>query len=297
MSQHNKAILLMIAAVFCFTVMDATAKELSRHLGIMQAIWARYAGQALMVLVIVLPRIQTVARTRYPGWQLVRSVILLGATGSFFTGISYIDLAEATAIMNVNPVLITLGAALFLGEGLGPRRAIGIGVALIGALIIIRPGSGVFTAYALFPLMAACCYSCYNLVTRYVGANEDAWTSLLYTAAFGAVILSVIVPFHWQPVDGHAIVLMAVLAAVGTLAQWLLIKSLTMGEAGMLAPFAYVSLIFATLWGVLFFDEYPDQWTIVGALVIVAAGIYVWHRETAQNRASERDKARASQGS
>ncbi|MCG7574499.1 DMT family transporter [Phaeobacter sp. CNT1-3] len=297
MSQNNKAILLMIAAVLCFTVMDAAAKELSRHLGIMQAIWARYAGQALMVLVIVLPRIQTVARTRYPGWQLVRSVILLGATGSFFTGISYIDLAEATAIMNVNPVLITLGAALFLGERLGLRRAIGIGVALIGALIIIRPGSGVFTAYALFPLMAACCYSCYNLVTRYVGANEDAWTSLLYTAAFGAVILSVIVPFHWQPVDGRAMVLMAVLAAVGTLAQWLLIKSLTLGEASMLAPFAYVSLIFATLWGVLFFDEYPDLWTIAGALVIVAAGIYVWHRENAQNRASERDKARASQGS
>ncbi|MCG7492521.1 DMT family transporter [Thalassobius sp. Cn5-15] len=296
MSQNNKAILLMITAVFCFTVMDATAKELGRHLGIMQAIWARYAGQALMVFLIVLPRLQTVARTRYPGLQLLRSVILLGATGSFFTGISYIDLAEATAIMNVNPVLITLGAALFLGEGLGPRRAVGIGVALIGALIIIRPGSGVFTAYALLPLMAALCYSCYNLVTRYVGAHEDAWTSLLYTAAFGAVILSVIVPFHWQPVDGRALVLMGILAVAGTVAQLLLIKSLRIGEAGMLAPFAYVSLIFATLWGLLFFDEYPDFWTIVGALVIVAAGIYVWHRETASEKAEARAKQRAEQG-
>lgn len=284
MSQNTKAILLMIGAIFVFTVMDATAKELSSRVGVLQAVWARYTGQAVMVVLIVLPRISSVARTRYPGLQLARSVILLGATASFFTGISHIGLAEATAIMDINPVLITLGAALFLGERLGPRRAIGIAVSLVGALIIIRPGSGVFSPYALFPLAAAFFYTAYNLVTRYVGMNEDPWTSLLYTAAFGAVILTAMVPFYWTPLDLTSGGLVLMLACAGTASQWMLIRSLSLGEASMLAPFAYVALIFATLWGALFFDEYPDLWTIVGALVIVVAGIYVWHRETAQQR-------------
>lgn len=288
MTQKSTAILLMIAAIFFFAAMDATAKELSQRVGTVQAIWARYAGQAVMVFLIVLPRLKTVARTRYPGLQFFRSVILMGATGCFFFGISNIGLAEATAIMDVNPVLITLGAALFLGEPLGPRRAIGIAVSLIGALIIIRPGSGVFSAYALFPLGAAICYSAYNLVTRYVGMKEDPWTSLLYTAAFGAVILSCIVPFFWQPLDLAAFGLLILLATFGTLSQLLLIKSLSLGEAGMLAPFAYVGLIFATLWGMVFFDEYPDVWTVVGALVIVASGLYVWHRENAQDAQPQR---------
>lgn len=284
MSQNTKAILLMISAIFFFAAMDATAKELSQRVGTLQAVWARYAGQTVMVFLIVLPRIQTVARTRYPLLQLARSVILLGATASFFTGITHIGLAEATAIMDINPVLITLGAALFLGEPLGPRRAFGIAVSLIGALIIIRPGSGVFSVYALFPLAAAFFYSAYNLVTRYVGMNEDPWTSLLYTAAFGAVILSCLVPFYWTPLDLTSFALLCLLACFGTISQLLLIKSLSLGEAGMLAPFSYVGLIFATLWGMVFFDEYPDFWTVIGALVIVVAGIYVWHRETAQKR-------------
>ena len=274
----------MIGAIFCFTVMDATAKELSHRVGALQAVWARYAGQATMVFLIVLPRLGTVARTRYPLLQLARSVFLMFGTGFFFFGIANIGLAEATAIMDVNPVIITLGAALFLNEKIGPRRAFGIAASLIGALIVIRPGTGVFSVYALFPLVAAFSYSAYNLVTRYVGMNEDPWTSLLYTALFGAVILSCVIPFHWQPVDLFSAALMLNLAVFGTTSQLLLIRALSIGEAGMLAPFAYVGLIFATIWGMIFFGEIPDLWTVIGALVIVLSGIYVWHRETQQKR-------------
>ncbi|CUH62421.1 carboxylate/amino acid/amine transporter [Thalassovita gelatinovora] len=284
MSNTARAILLMIGAIFFFAAMDATAKELSQRVGPLQAVWARYAGQASLVLLIVLPRLGAVARTRYPFLQLARSVFLMFGTGFFFFGIANIGLAEATAIMDTNPVIITLGAALFLGEKIGPRRAFGIAVALIGALIIIRPGSGVFSPYALFPLAAAFSYSAYNIVTRYVGLNEDPWTSLLYTAMFGAIIFSCIIPFYWQPVDLTSALLMIMLAIFGTLSQLLLIRALSIGEAGMLAPFAYVGLLFATLWGMIFFDEYPDFWTVIGALVIVLSGIYVWHRETSSAR-------------
>ncbi|SEQ65426.1 DMT family transporter [Thalassovita taeanensis] len=280
LSDTALAIVLMIGAIFFFSAMDATAKELSGRIGPVPAIWARYAGQSLVVLILVAPRLGQVARTRYPWFQLARSILLMCGTGFFFFGIANIGLAEATAIMDINPVLITLGAALFLGEKIGLRRAIGIAAAMIGALIVIRPGSGVFSPYALLPLIAAFSFSAYNLVTRYLGKNEDTWTSMFYTSLFGTVILSAVVPFYWQPLNWTEVGLMAMLALFGTLSQLLLIRALSLGEAGMLAPYAYVGLIFATLWGIVFFDEFPDQWTILGALVIVISGIYVWHRET-----------------
>ncbi|MFD1194242.1 DMT family transporter [Seohaeicola saemankumensis] len=280
LSPTATAILLMIGAIFCFSVMDATAKALAPRIGTIPAVWARYAGQALVVLVLVAPRLRSVARTNFPWLQLARSVFLMFGTVFFFFSVANIGLTEATAIMNVNPVIITLGAALFLGEKIGLRRALGIGAAMIGALIVIRPGSEVFSPYAVLPLVAAFAYSAYNITTRFVGRNEDPWTSLLYTALFGAVVMTVAVPFYWQPLDLTSGLLMLVIAAFGTLSQLLLIRALSIGEAGMLAPFAYTGLVFATVWGVVFFGEYPDIWTVVGAMIIVAAGVYVWYRET-----------------
>ena len=269
----------MIGAMFVFTLMDAVAKVLTQEIGVWPTLWIRYLGQAVLVFLIVLPRFGTIVRTSFPLLQLARSVFLMCATMCFFWGISDIGLAEATAIMDISPVLITLGAVLFLGERIGIRRVIGITGALIGAMIVIRPGSDVFSVYALFPLGAAICYSGYNIITRFVGAREDPWTSLFYTALFGAMVFSTIVPFHWQPLSTFIITLMAVLSVMATLAQWLLIKALSLGEASLLAPIGYIALIFATLWGFLLFGDLPDQWTVIGALVIVASSVYVWSRE------------------
>ena len=191
----------MLGAVFLFTVMDAIAKQLTKEVGLIQTIWVRYTGQALLVFLIVLPRLREVAKSQYPKLQLLRSVVLMAATRLFFLSISKIGLAEATAIMDINPVLITLGAFLFLGEKIGPRRILGIIASMIGALIIIRPGTDVFTIYAVLPLVAAVCYTTYNLTTRFVGNRESPWTSLLYSALFGAVVFSCMVPFFWQPVS------------------------------------------------------------------------------------------------
>ena len=279
MSQTKFSVMLMIGAMFIFTLMDAVAKLLTHEIGVWPTLWVRYFGQAVLVVTIVLPRIKQVVKTSFPVLQLTRSVFLMCATMCFFWGISNIGLAEATAIMDVSPVLITLGAVLFLGERIGIRRVFGIFGALIGALIVIRPGTDVFTIYALFPLGAAICYSGYNLITRFVGAREDPWTSLFYTALFGATVLSAIVPFYWQPLSSFIITLMVVLSVLATLAQWLLIKALSIGEASLLAPIGYIALIFATLWGFLLFGDLPDHWTVAGAGVIVASGFYVWYRE------------------
>lgn len=278
-SQRNLAILLVVATMVCFTIMDASVKALAPRVGVVPSLWVRYGGQMLVVLLLALPRLRATVQTEFPGLQVARSVLLLCATAFFFTGVSLIPLSDATALMMVNPVLITLGAAVFLGEALGPRRIVGIIVALGGALIVIRPGSDVFSLAALLPLCAAICYSAYILVTRKVGARESVWTSLFYTGLVGTVILSAIVPFFWVTPDLTAIGLMVMVVAFGTMGQLTLIRAYSIGEASMLAPYSYTGFIFASLWGALFFAEFPDQWSVIGALVIASAGIYVWHRE------------------
>ena len=274
-------ILLMIGAVFCFASMDATAKYLMKEIGPAQTIWARYTVQAILVTVLILPKINIYGRTKYPKLQFLRSVALMMATTLFFFAFSRLGLAEASAIFNISPVLITLGAFLFLREQIGPRRVIGILVSLLGALIIIRPGSGVFTIYAILPLGAAIFYSTYSLATRFVGTDESPWTSLFYSALFGAICYSIYIVFNWNPMSNNALLLTIIIGLFGTAGHICLIRALTLGEASLVAPFIYTNLLFTTIWGFVLFGNFPDFWTIVGALIIVAAGIYVWARDRA----------------
>ena len=271
----------MIGAVFCFASMDATAKYLMKEIGPAQTIWARYTVQALIVTVLILPKINVYGRTNYPKLQFLRSVALMMATTLFFFAFSRLGLAEASAIFNISPVLITLGAFLFLREQIGPRRLIGIIVSLLGALIIIRPGTGVFSIYALLPLGAAIFYSTYSLATRFVGTDESPWTSLFYSAIFGAICYSIYIAFYWNPMSNNAILLTIIIGLFGTAGHICLIRALTLGEASLVAPFIYTNLLFTTTWGFVLFGNLPDFWTIVGALIIVAAGIYVWARDRA----------------
>lgn len=276
----RRGIALMLAAIFMFSLMDVAAKVISQRADTVMALWARYAGQMLIVLLIALPRLKRVARTRYPAIQFARSLALLAASSFMFFGIARLELAEVTAVMATNPVLITLGAALFLGERLGWRRIAGIALALTGALIIIRPGTEVFSVDALLPQCAAICFATYALLTRRVGRDEDPWTSLLYTAAVGCVVLSALVPGFWVAPDRVTIAWMIFVAATGAAGQLLLIRALTVAEASTVAPFSYSGVIFATIFGLVLFNEVPDALTILGALVIVGAGLYVWRRET-----------------
>ena len=140
--------------------------------GVLPALWARYAGQILFVFVLVLPRLKQVVSTLYPRLQLLRSMLMMSTTVFFFTGLSLIPLTDAAALMSTNLVFLTLGAAIFLGEPLGVRRLAGIAMALVGAMIIIRPGSDVFNLSASLPLVAAACYSGYALLTGVLGPTK-----------------------------------------------------------------------------------------------------------------------------
>jgi drug/metabolite transporter (DMT)-like permease len=279
-SSVTRGIALMILAILLFTAMDATAKGLIERYPAPQVVWARFAGQLLIVLVLLNLRTPQLLRTRHPGLHLARSAFQLGATGLFFLSLPHVGLAEATALTDINPVLITVGAAIFLGERLGPRRIAGVVVALIGALIILRPGLGVFSPYALLPLGAAVCYTGNALLTRHLGPKEPVWTALLHASIFGTVVSALALPFVWVPISGADLLLFGLVGVLGTGAQLCIIRSFSTTEAAVVAPFAYLGIIFATFWGALLYDQWPDAWTLIGALVIVVAGLYVWHRET-----------------
>lgn len=281
MPQTTKAILFVICAMFGFSVMDALVKELTLHkVEPLQIAWARYTGQALLVLVLIALRTRSVLRTSYPSLQLARSVFLLLGTGCYFVVLTKINLLQAKAIIDINASLITLGAVLFLGEKISRSRAIAIALSLIALLIIIRPGSDDFSNYSLLALVGAFCYSGYGLLTRYVGPREDPWTTMFYTALFGAAILSAVMPAYWHPVSREDAFLMVAVAVAGTMGHFFLIRGFSIAEANMLTPFTYSGLFFVLIWSLLFFEEIPTRHTLFGALAIALAGIYVWYGET-----------------
>lgn len=276
----------LLAAILGFTLMDATAKHLTQTYPPAQVIWARFIGNILIFALIFRTRMFLLMRTRQPGMQFARALMQLGSVTLFFTSLQFIGLAEATAIMDLNPVLITLGAALFLGERIGPRRAVGIAVAMVGAMVIIRPGLGVFQPAALLPLAGAFTYAAGALLTRLVRTDSVA-TSVMWSAVVGAAISSAVVPFFWHHVALGDLWAFGLLGIFGTVSQYLLVRAFSVAEAGALAPFGYTGLIWAGLWGWLFFGQLPDLWTILGAAIIVVAGLYVWSREA---RAAQRNQ-------
>lgn len=289
----GRGILLMLLGVGLFTLMDAVAKGLVATYPPSQVICARFAGQAVAVMLYLgATGTAKALRTAHPWLHMVRSACQMGATGFFFFSLAHIGLAEATALTDINPVLITLGAALFLGEKLGPRRIMGVIAALIGALIVIRPGFGVFAPAALLPLACAVCYAANALLTRHIGQKEGPWTSLIHAALSGTLVMGLTLPFVWQPVALPDLPFFAVLGFIGAAAQFCVIRSFSLAEASVVAPFGYVGLIFATFWGFAFYGDLPDRWTVLGALVIVSAGLYVWHRETQARRVPQEPQDR-----
>lgn len=281
----SQGIVYMAASMAVLVLMDTVAKLLMQTHDPVQVIWARYACQSLVVVVWFFPRLRRLLVTRHIWLQLIRSAFLFGATYSFFSALAHIGLADAAAIFDLNPLIITILAFFFLKERVGPRRLLGVIIGLIGALIIIRPGSSIFSPYAVLPVIAACCIAGYVITTRFLGRDENILTSLLYSTLIGTIAASVLVPPVWQTPSVQGAGMMLMLGILGATGQFLLIRAFTLAEAATIAPFSYVGLLFAVLYGYLFFGELPDAMTILGALVIVGSGLYVWHRERQADKA------------
>ncbi|MFT6303077.1 MAG: drug/metabolite transporter (DMT)-like permease [Granulosicoccus sp.] len=286
-------ILFMVSGTMIIPVMDAFAKILGDTISPLQVTWGRFFFQALImgIAIVVLygpgPGIRLL-RPKRPVIHAVRGLLLAIATTFFFFSLLYLPLADSIAIFFVQPMLLTLLSAVFLGETIGWHRKAAVVIGFLGALLIIKPGSESFTLAALLPVAAAFFFSGYLVVTRSV-ANVDHPMTMQFASGIGATIaLSIgLVPGTlmgndlWGAQQPNTIE-WAYLAGIGLIAavgHLLVVIAVNRAPTSVLAPFGYVEIIAATLLGWIIFDDWPDNFSWLGIAIIVSSGLYVFVRE------------------
>ena len=272
-------VLILLVALSILPVMDGCAKLLSQRLSVYEITWARYVFHWTVLLPLLFARHSWSAfRPPHLAMQLARSTTLLVGTMLFFFGLSYMPVADTLALFFISPLVATTFSPL-LGEKVGPRRYAAVVVGFIGALIIFRPGLGVFRWPALFPISAGVCYAFYALSTRRLAGTAPPLVTAGFTALVGAVAMTATAPLYWTtptPVELGLMVAVGLIAAAG---HYLLVLAYERAPASLLAPFAYFEILMAVVVGYAFFGDFPDSWTWVGIAVLAASGIYISLRE------------------
>ena len=279
MSSNLKGICLILVTLALFTSMDSVAKHLVQNYPPIQVIWARYLSQTVVSFILLSPVLYRILRTKNFKLQILRSALLFTATVCFFTSLKTLKLADVNAIFQVSPIFVTILSVLVLKETVGHRRWLGVAFGLIGALLIIGPGTGVFSYAVILPIISALSYAAYVISTRYLSQDESPLTSFVYTALLGSIAASVLAVPSWTPIESSDLVVFSVFGLWGATGHFLLIHAYRISEASFLAPFNYIGILYGSLWGFYFFNEVPSLITILGGLIIVSSGIYIWLRE------------------
>jgi len=212
-------------------------------------------------------------RTAFPVIQLLRGVLL--TAGTIFIVLAYrvMPIAEAQAISFIHPVLLTLLAVVFLGETVSRLGWAAVLLSFSGVLIIVRPGGGLFTPAALLPLGLALCFSLYQMFTRVIATKESSLNSLFCVLLVGSVVTSLVLPFVWVVPTPKGIFFFALIGISSGFGHFFTIKALEYAPASLLAPFAYVQLLWVSIFGILVFGDFPDGITIIGMAIVVAGGL------------------------
>jgi drug/metabolite transporter (DMT)-like permease len=276
------ALPLFVLAGLCLSSLDATAKYLVRDHSLLLVVWARYAGQMVVVTPYAWHRAgHGFWRTRKPGMQLLRSLFLLLATLGFWGGLRYLPLAEASSVTFLAPTFVVLLSWPLLRERATRARQLASTVGFIGILILLRPGSAVMHPAALLLIGAALANALYQLLTRKL-LDESIHATLFYSASVGTLVLTLGLPFatdlgHLVAVGIGPLVLLGVLAGIG---HWCMTQAYLRAPASLLSPFTYLQILWATAFGYLMFDQHPDAVSALGMAVVVASGVSLaaWER-------------------
>jgi drug/metabolite transporter (DMT)-like permease len=286
-----RGILLIMLAVFLFSSMDTLAKYMLRSYPLPPLIWARYAVHSAFMLALLAPRMGLdLVRTKRPTLQVIRGLLLVASTGLFYLSLRYLPLAEAAAITFVAPVLVTALSGPLLGERVTRRQWGAVTLGFLGVLVIIRPGGGLLTVAAVFPLITALLFALYQIMTRKLAGRENPFTTLFFTALVGTLAASLVLPFTWQRPTLMQAVLMIVIGCFGGFGHFLLIRAVEIASPTALAPFVYTQLVWSTLLAFVAFGEFPDIVSLFGMFVIIAAGLLAvnWQRILRHMNAAER---------
>lgn len=297
-------------SVLFFSINDVAIKFLSGGYALHQVVLIRSVIGLLIIVTVIAPFTSgwAIARTKRLKMHLLRGLCVVFANMTFFLGLAAMPLADAVAIFFVSPLVITLFSVVFLGEVVGPRRWAAIAVGLIGVLVMMRPGTAAFQVASLLPLAAAVCYAGLHILTRRIGGTESAATMAFYIqvvflfvgVSFGLIAgdgrfgdqtdLSLAFLFRawsWPAVADYPIFLL--IGAGTAVAGYLISQAYRVAEASYVAPFEYLALPMAVVWGIVVFDEFPDLWDFVGMGLILGAGLFmVWREARAKPVALQR---------
>jgi S-adenosylmethionine uptake transporter len=292
-----RAMVMMIVAMLALPGIDAIAKWLAGSVSSGQVTWSRFFFQIILMSPLLL---RTTGPWFTPALLLhaARGAMIAFATLFFFSGLAYLPLADAISIFFIEPLLVTLLSALFFREAIHWRRISAISFGFIGALIIIRPTFSEVGFAALYPVGAACCFSCYILLTRKLVRNEDPIRLQFFAGVFGCLVMSTALAFGsaneiaildvaWP--EPREWLLLGILGLIATACHLLVTYAYRLASIGILAPFQYVEIIGATILGLVIFNEFPDATTWLGIAIIVASGMYMFRREAKLDRLSARD--------
>ena len=277
----------MCAAVVAFACLDATAKYLNGYMDTLQVVWARYTGGFVLAFLVSNPWSRPgLMQTKRPWLQILRAAMMLGSTVTNFMAFRYLQLDQALSILFSTPFLVAILAGPMLGEWIGWRRWVAILVGFAGVLLVTRPGVGGMHWAAIYSVGSALFYSLYIVLTRVLSRTEPSDTTLFYANILGAAAMLPVLPFVWSTPDNPWLIfLMVIFGAFGSLGHYLLIVAHRLAPASVLAPFMYTQLVWATAFGYFVFSDVPNNWTLAGASIVVASGLYLLHRERVRGTA------------
>jgi len=290
MSQSNNiplGIMLMIATTMVFAAQDGLSRHLAENYNVLMVVMIRYWFFAAFVLALALRKaggIRRAAATTQPAVQILRGVLLSAQICTMVLGFTILGLVESHAVFTCYPLLVAALSGPILGEKVGWRRWAAIGVGFVGVLVILQPGLRVVDPAAAIPLAGAAMFAVYGLLTRYVARRDTTATSFFWTGVTGAVVMTAVGVWFWEPMTPGNWLLMGTLCITGVTGHWLLIRCYEVAEASAVQPFAYTQLIFTVIIGLSVFNEVLRPSVVLGAGMIVAAGLFTLWRERLQRR-------------
>ncbi|WP_294606383.1 DMT family transporter [Roseovarius sp.] len=273
---------LMIATTFIFAVQDGISRHLAGEYNVLMVVMIRYWFFAAFVMTIASRKaggLRAAAATSQPVMQAFRSLLLVTEICVMILGFTLLGLVESHAVFACYPLLIAALSGPVLGEKVGWRRWVAIGVGFVGVIIILEPGFGVFKPEAIVPLIAALMFALYGLLTRYVARRDTAATSFFWTGTVGSVAMTAVGMWFWEPMIASDWVWMGALCITGAAGHWTLIKCYEVAEASAVQPFAYLQLLFASTIGILAFSETIRLNVALGGALIVGAGLFTLWRQ------------------
>lgn len=275
-----RGLALMVVAVALFAVTDATAKRLTDYVHPFEVVWSRFLFYALCLAPFALRRVAhgSLASTA-PRLQLARGCLMLLSTTLATVAIMHVALADMTAIGFVGPLFAVALSIPILGERVGIRRWSAVIVGFAGVLVVVRPGAAAFNPWAIAYIVGSAFWALGFVITRKVGARDDAVLTLIWTTSVGLAGSSLAMPFVWTTPSPAVWVLMALNGAGNLFGQYLAIRAAQLAAPSAIAPLIYTQLVWSIALGWFMFGTWPDEWTFMGAVIIVGAGLYVWRRE------------------